>query len=102
MIPIPAAFNASVATYGADGGGGDARQHRKRGGSVSKKKRRKKISERWKDKSFRMRMLNAEAGVTDFRGMPELASNLVFGFNNAVDGAATFDRLLTPLSSLLN
>ena len=47
-------------------------------------------------------MLNAEAGVTDFRGMPELASNLVFGFNNAVDGAATFDRLLTPLSSLLN
>ena len=49
-----------------------------------------------------MRMLNAEAGVTDFRGMPELASNLVFGFNNAVDGAATFDRLLTPLSSLLN
>lgn len=47
-------------------------------------------------------MLNAEAGVTDFRGMPELASNLVFGFNNAVDGAATFDRWPTPLSSLLN
>ena len=89
-----------MATYGADGGGGDARQHRKRGGSVSKKNAEKKISERWKDKSFRMRMLNAEAGVTDFRGMPELASNLVFGFNNAVDGAATFDRFAMPLPIL--
>ena len=45
-------------------------------------------------------MLNAEAGVTDFRGMPELASNLVFGFNNAVDGAATFDRFAMPLPIL--